>query len=66
MLPRADACTAPSTSSPGGPSAFFRAVFSSATDDMDDCESRGLLPSVLSPDEDVVVAVGEGTEIEAA
>jgi hypothetical protein len=33
---------------------------------MDDCESRGLLPSsVLGPDEDVV-AVGEGAEIEAA
>jgi len=36
---------------------------------MDDCESRGLLPSVLGrPDADgvAVVAVGEGTEIEAA
>ena len=41
-------------------------VFSSATDDMDDCERRGL-PSVLGAEDDVaVVVVDEEMEIEAA
>ena len=40
--------------------------FSSATDDMDDCERRGLAPALgAEEDEDVVVVVDE-TEIEAA
>ena len=48
--------------SSGGPSTLPVSVFTSATDDMDDCDIRGL-PAVLGPEEDVVV---EETEFEAA
>lgn len=68
---RADAGVAPSsretTPSSGGSCDFSTSPFSSATDDMDDCERRGL-PSVLGAEDVAVVAVavGEETEIEAA
>jgi hypothetical protein len=39
-------------------------VFTSATDDIDDCERRGL-PAALGAEEDVVAVVVEETEFDA-
>lgn len=47
------------------PSALPESVFTSATDDMDDCERRGL-PAALGAEEVVVVVVVEETEFDAA
>jgi len=47
------------------PSTFPESVFTSATDEMDDCERRGL-PAALGAEEVVVVVVVEETEFDAA
>jgi hypothetical protein len=62
---RSDASVPPdsrTTTSSSGPSTLPESVFTSATDDMDDCERRGL--SAALGTEDVVVV--EETEFEAA
>lgn len=55
----------PELTSSHWPSTLTDSVFTSATDDIDDCERRGL-PPALGDEEDVVVVVVEETVFEAA